>query len=292
LYHSAWESLKLLFATQKIQGGMICIMHTWGQNLSFHPHLHCIVPAAGLDKNGELKILKNKDKFLFNVKTLSRIFRAKFVEKLTKSEKENKLKIGNICRKQIFEKQWVVNIQKPFGKPQIVVQYIGRYTHSIAISERRIVSYDNEKIIFLYKNYKQNGEQQQMQLTPEEFFRRFALHILPFRFVKIRHYGVLSNSNRKKFIETGEKQVGKFKIEKTENEEYLDEEEHNFETKRKYKRCPNCKEYALRRLFSFSGYDLENGVVIIEIQTGEIIYQSRAGPNDECMIIKIINTKQ
>lgn len=291
LYHSAWESLKLLFTTQKIQGGMICIMHTWGQNLTLHPHLHCIVPSAGLNKSGELEILRSKDKFLFNVKSLSRIFRAKFVEKLTKSEKQNKLKIGSNRRMQLFEKQWVVNIQKPFGKPEIVVQYIGRYTHSIAISERRILSYDDEKVIFSYKNYKQNGEIQQMQLDPEEFLRRFALHILPFRFVKIRHYGVLSNSNRKKFVATGEKKVGKFKIENAENEEYPDEDEHYFEAKRKFKRCPCCKEFALRKLFSFSGSDLKTGIAIIDGSSGEIVYQSRAGPIDETVIIRKINEK-
>jgi hypothetical protein len=192
---------------------------------------------------------------------------------------------------QMFEKQWVVNIQKPFGKPQIVVEYIGRYTHSIAISEKRIKSYDDEKVIFSYKNYRQNGEQQEMQLDPEEFFRRFGMHILPFRFVKIRHYGVLSNSNRKKFVKAGEKEVGKFTVQKTENEEYTDEDEHIFEAKRKFKRCPCCKEFALRKLYSFSSHDLKNGIVIIDIQTGEIVYQSRAGPVDESMIIRKLNTK-
>ena len=291
LYHSAWESLKLLFENQNILGGMICIMHTWGQNLTLHPHLHCIVPAAGLDKRGDLEILRSKDKFLFNVKSLSRIFRAKFVEKLTKSEKEKKLKIGSNRRMQLFEKQWVVNIQKPFGKPEIVVQYIGRYSHSIAISQRRILSYDDEKVIFSYKNYKQNGEIQQMQLTPEEFFRRFALHILPFRFVKIRHYGVLSNSNRKKFVASGDNKVGKFKIENAVYEQYPDEDEHSFEVKRKFKRCPCCNEFALTKLFSFSGSDLKTGIVIIDGSSGEIVYQSRAGPVDKSMIIRKINEK-
>lgn len=292
LYHAAWETLKGFFSNKaKFDGlgGMICLMHTWGQNLSLHPHLHCIVPGAGIDTEGNFKILLTKGKYLFNVKSLSSVFQAKFVEKLTILEKNKVLIIGYHCRMKLFEKQWVVNIQKPFGKPEIVVEYIGRYTHSIAISERRIISFDDKSVTFSYKNYKQNSEIQQMQLPAKEFLRRFGMHILPYRFVKIRHYGVLSNSCKKNFIELGEKEVGKFQFEKSQAPVYEEDNDHEINHKAYYKKCPKCNMFKMRKLCNISAAEIIIGIVLVDINTAEIVFQSRAGPIENYMIIKNIS---
>ena len=178
--------------------GMIAVLHTWGQNLSLHPHLHCIVPGGGVDENGAWKNIKNDGKFLFPVKALSKVFRAKFCEKLKVNLKvkfnENQENEYEKIRQSLWEKPWVVYAKKPFGSPKSVVEYLGRYTHNIAISNGRIRGIDDKIVTFDYKYYRQKGIKKQMVLSHEEFIRRFAMHILPKKFVKIRHYGFLSST--------------------------------------------------------------------------------------------------
>ncbi len=294
LYRMAWATLEGFFENENNfggQGGMICILHSWGQNLSFHPHIHCIVPGAGIDFDGNFKIIKGRNNFLFPVKKLSNVFRAKFTAELTKLEKKQVLKIYSWERRQMFEKKWVVHCKKPFGKPQIVVNYLGNYSHRIAISENRILSYDAENITFNFKNYKKNGEHQTMQLSPDEFFRRFAMHILPHRFVKIRHYGVMSNSILPKFLELGREVVGKFELQQSEYEQFDEqiEDVEFFKQSRNLKICPTCKQRGLRKIGSFSWADIKTGILIVEQNTGEILFRSRDGPIDENTIIKTIS---
>jgi hypothetical protein len=190
LFEATWETLQKFGKAKAIQLGMIAVLHTWGQQLSLHPHLHCIVPGGGIDTDGQWKNSRADGKFLFPVKALSKVFRAKFCEKLKKKEP---IKYEQI-RQELWQKSWVVFAKKPFGNPQSVVEYLGRYTHKIAISNHRIKSIDNEKVTFDYKDYRVAGVKKQMTLTHQEFIRRFALHILPKRFVKIRHYGFLSST--------------------------------------------------------------------------------------------------
>jgi hypothetical protein len=190
LFESALATLKTFGARKEIQTGMIAVLHTWGQNLSLHPHLHCIVPSGGVDKNGIWKNIQGDGKFLFPVKALSTVFRAKYCEKLKERSPDNYTRV----KKQLWEKQWVVFAKKPFGSPKTVVEYLGRYTHKIAISNHRIQSVNDQNVSFHYKDYRQNGQRKSMTLTHEEFIRRFALHILPKGFVKIRHYGFLSSN--------------------------------------------------------------------------------------------------
>jgi hypothetical protein len=190
LFESAWETLQTFGKNKNLQMGMIAVLHTWGQNLSLHPHLHCIVPGGGVDENGAWKNIKNDGKFLFPVKALSKVFRAKFCEKL----KDKNLKNIRKIRQSLWEKPWVVYAKKPFGSPKSVVEYLGRYTHKIAISNGRIRKIDDKTVTFDYKDYRQKGIKKQMVLSHEEFIRRFAMHILPKRFVKIRHYGFLSST--------------------------------------------------------------------------------------------------
>jgi hypothetical protein len=189
LYAATWQTLATFGKQKGVQMGMIAILHTWGQNLSLHPHLHCIVPGGGVDNNGIWKHVRTDGTFLFPVKALSKVFRAKYVAQLSKS-----IPIDNALRNKLFEKQWVVYAKKPFGSPQSVVEYLGRYTHKIAISNHRLQHIDESTVSFGYKEYRQHGIKKTMTLTHAEFIRRFAQHILPLRFVKIRHYGFLSST--------------------------------------------------------------------------------------------------
>ncbi|WP_185290896.1 IS91 family transposase, partial [Chryseobacterium lactis] len=206
LFESAWETLQTFGENRGLKMGMIAVLHTWGQNLSLHPHLHCIVPGGGVDESGTWKNLHSDGKFLFPVKALSKVFRGKFCEKLkhqlslklneNQREKFTENEAGNYekLRQSLWEKPWVVYAKKPFGSPKSVVEYLGRYTHKIAISNQRIRKIEAENVTFDYKDYRQKGIKKQMVLSHEEFIRRFAMHILPKRFVKIRHYGFLSST--------------------------------------------------------------------------------------------------
>lgn len=190
LFEAVWQTLAQFGKSQDLQMGMIAILHTWGQNLSLHPHLHCIVPGGGIDKHGNWKNIRCDGKFLFPVKALSKVFRAQYCEKLKSKEPIQYEQI----RQKLWQKSWVVFAKRPFGSPKSVVEYLGRYTHKIAISNHRIKAVDDKNVTFDYKDYKQKGIKKQMQLTHQEFIRRFAMHILPKGFVKIRHYGFLSST--------------------------------------------------------------------------------------------------
>jgi hypothetical protein len=234
LFEASWETLQQFGKAKEIQTGMIAVLHTWGQNLSLHPHLHCIVPGGGVDKNSNWKNIRADGKFLFPVKALSKVFRAKFCEKLKAKEPVQYRQI----QKKLWEKHWVVFAKKPFGNAKSVVEYLGRYTHKIAISNHRIKNIDNQNVTFDYKDYRMAGVKKQMTLTHEEFIRRFALHILPKRFVKMRHYGFLSSTwKRKKFKLLQEKLQVKV-LEKVEKKLVLP-------------KCPCCKTGNLHRILNF-----------------------------------------
>ena len=202
LFKAAWETLCKFSDNQGVRTGMICIVHTWGQNLSFHPHLHCIVPGGGLRKCGKWKNFHNTGKFLFPVKALSKVFRAKYVALL---RKENFSKQELI--ESLFAKPWVVYAKQPFAHPSCVVEYLGRYTHKVAISNNRILSYQNSVVCFSYKDYRHAGVKKEMTLTDMEFIRRYSMHFLPAGFVRIRHYGILSSSCKRNDIPCIRKQL-------------------------------------------------------------------------------------
>lgn len=210
LFEATWQTLKQFGKNQGVQMGMIAILHTWGQNLSLHPHLHCIVPGGGIDKNGQWKNIRADGNFLFHVKALSKVFRAKYCEKLHQKDKVQYQQI----RFELWKKEWVVFAKRPFGSPKSVIEYLGRYTHKIAISNHRIQSIDEKIVTFNYKDYKEKGIKKQLTLTHEEFIRRFALHILPKRFVKIRHYGYLSSTWKRQKLKDLQQNLGIKIIEK------------------------------------------------------------------------------
>jgi Putative transposase/Transposase zinc-binding domain len=202
LFESAWQTLQKFGGQKQLQLGMICILHTWGQNLSLHPHLHCIVPGAGIDAKGNLQKIHCTDKFLFPVKAMSKIFRAKYVSNLRRQKYNDKVLIETL-----FKKDWVVYAKKPFGNPASVIEYLGRYTHKVAISNQRIKDVNKEGVTFQYKDYKQQGIKKEMQLSLQEFVRRFAMHILPHRFVRIRHYGFFKQHVEAKKVERFTKEI-------------------------------------------------------------------------------------
>ena len=189
LFKAAWQTLNVFAGKAGVQLGMISILHTWGQNLSLHPHLHCIVPGAGVNKKGRWQHLKHSTKFLFPVKALSKVFRARYVECLRQCGFADQAVIESL-----FKKQWVVYAKRPFGGPKQVIEYLGRYTHKVAISNHRLQTVTDKEVSFNYKDYKDGSSQKLMTLSNGEFVRRFAQHILPHRFVRIRHYGILSSS--------------------------------------------------------------------------------------------------
>lgn len=189
LFKAAWETI-VAFTGQNNKAGMISILHTWGQNLSLHPHIHCIIPGGFVNQNEVWKLSKSKGKFLFPVKAMSKVYRAKYVAILRASD----LVIEQEIFDALFKKDWVVYAKRPFGSPASVLEYLGRYTHKIAISNHRILAIDDQTVTISYKDYKDEGQKKTLTLTHGEFVRRFALHILPKRFVRIRHYGFLSST--------------------------------------------------------------------------------------------------
>lgn len=195
LFRASWQTMETFGRRKGVQMGMISVLHTWGQNLSLHPHIHCIVPGGGVDSAGNWQSIRADGKFLFSVKALSKVFRAKYVAILAE-----KIDLEKELRESLFKKDWVVYAKRPFGSPKSVVEYLGRYTHKVAISNHRLQSIDEEKVSFSYKDYRNQGKKKVMSLTHQEFIRRFAQHILPKRFVRIRHYGFLSSTwKREKF---------------------------------------------------------------------------------------------
>jgi hypothetical protein len=206
LFDAASQTLLQFARDPKYLGGkcsITTVLHTWGQQLGFHPHLHCIVSGGGVDANNKWVAAKRKnDKFLFPVPAMKPVFKAIFLKGLRLLIQKDELQIKGIDTKKVIEKagykKWKVHAQSPFGNVAGVVEYLGRYTHKIAITTHRIISISEESVRFKYKDYADGDKQKEMTLSITEFLRRFELHILPKRFVKIRHYGLLQNHGKTK----------------------------------------------------------------------------------------------
>jgi hypothetical protein len=183
--------------------GFIAILHTWDQQLNAHFHLHCLIPGGVLKTDGSWQ--STKKAYLFNVKALSKVFRGKFLDLMTKAYWNGILKFPGDSdqfkklKESLYSKNWVVYIQKPIKRPEYVLEYFGRYTHRVAISNHRIISVNNGKVTFKYKNRKTN-QTVSCTITAVEFIRRFLLHSLPIRFMKVRHFGFLSNRQKSENI--------------------------------------------------------------------------------------------
>ena len=205
LFEASWHALsKCAHSYSGVQTGALSVLHTWGQNLSLHPHIHMLVPAGGLDTDGMQWIISS-EKFFLPVRALSKIFRARVMFLLLGALFDGSLKIPenredkNVAEELkalAKEKDWVVHSEKTRLSPVKVIEYLGRYIQRVAISNHRIESVEEDKVCFSYKDYADKGKRKSMSLEPLEFIRRFMLHILPRRFCKVRYYGIFSIRNR------------------------------------------------------------------------------------------------
>ena len=207
LFEASTYTLKTLGKDEKYLGGtpgIISVLHTNGQDLTFHPHVHCIVTGGGLSESGKWVPQKRKSgNFLFPRRAMEKMFKGYFLDKLKALQKEQKLQIvDEDALEKVLEnvryKKWNVYAKAPFAGPEQIVEYLGRYTHKVAISTHRILEITDTSITFKYKDYRDRNQQKEMTLSHEEFLRRFEQHLLPQGFVKIRHSGFLSHQNKGK----------------------------------------------------------------------------------------------
>ena len=243
LFKATSESILALAEDPKWLGakvGITSILHTWGQTMEFHPHIHSIVTGGGLKNNTWVSC--NKD-YLFKVQVLGSLFRGKFLyylkhefNNLTLKEDINDIKSFNKFLEPLYNKTWITYIEPPKGKTENVIEYVGRYSFRVAISNERIKNINNGLITFEYKDYKDNSKIKEMTITAEEFIRRFLMHVLLDNFTKIKHYGILTNRNKKnnirlcklliskiltnEFISSISRKFNKFKCEKCGSENF------------------------------------------------------------------------
>jgi hypothetical protein len=208
--------------------GLVTVLHTWGQNMMEHPHLHCIMPAGGLsfDRTHWVHAGK-KNKFFVHYKVLSRKFRGKFLDLLQQVYhkgvlvfKGKMLSVSGTRNfhsliNKLYQVEWVVNIQRPLGRPDKILEYLSRYVFRVAITNSRIIQVKDNKVLFWWKNYRTNLFRK-MELDIDEFIRRFLLHLLPDGFFKVRYYGIFSSRYRKQNIETSKTLLEEEKIFETE----------------------------------------------------------------------------
>ena len=222
LFKAASQTILELCADKKYLGakpGITTILHTWGQNLSYHPHLHCIVTGGGLTEIGTWK--DSRKKFFLPVKVLSRKFRGKLLHLLMKEKLKFRGGISHLSEtehfstflKDLYRVDWVVYCKPPFGDAQKVIDYLGRYTHRVAISNNRLINLDGGFVNFRWRDYGDGNKQKTMRIAASEFIRRFLTHVLPMGFRKIRHFGLFASRDKTKRLELCKFLTGtKFKV--------------------------------------------------------------------------------
>jgi hypothetical protein len=241
LFQTAWSVINSFGNDAKwmgAQSGMIAILHTWGQTLSLHPHLHCIVPGGGLTKQGKWKTAKTNGKYLFSVKAMSKVFRGRFIALLKERLPEE---MHQEFVNELYKNKWVVFAKRPFNGPQSVIEYLGRYTHKIAISNHRIKNISEDKVTFSYRDYRAAAITKEMSLDAREFIRRFAMHILPKGFVRIRHYGIVSSTSKAACAVVIKEQLPQIKQVTNPRHEIYDPLQ-----------CPCCKKQTMQTLLRFN----------------------------------------
>lgn len=209
LFRAASATLLQLAADPKrldAQIGLTAVLHTWGQNLLFHPHLHCVVTGGGLSADGDRWVAARQG-YLLPVKVMGRLFRGKFLHGLQQLYEAGELTFAGstaalaaprnfaALRDALYRREWIVYAKPPFGGAEQVYRYLGRYTHRVAIANSRLIAMEDGRVRFHYKDYAHGNQIRQMTLSAEEFIRRFLLHVLPKRFVRIRHYGLMAARN-------------------------------------------------------------------------------------------------
>ncbi|MGA2725507.1 MAG: IS91 family transposase [Bryobacteraceae bacterium] len=211
LFRAVSETLLVIAADPRRLGahvGFLAVLHTWNQQMLYHPHLHCVVPSGGLSPDRS-RWIPSRARFFLPVKVLGKLFRGKFLAFLASAFRKKKLRLaGTLAHlatpsafdrflRQLRSKNWVVYAKRPFGGPQYVIRYLARYTHRVAISNGRLIAMQDGQVTFRWRDSAHGNEQKLMTLDAVEFIRRYLLHILPSGFVKIRHFGFLANRNRR-----------------------------------------------------------------------------------------------
>ena len=210
LFKAVSETL-LEFGQRRLGGtvGIIAVLHTWDQKLQDHFHLHCLVPAGALSLDHS-RWIKARPNFLFPVKALSVVFRGKFLALLTQAGENGRIEIETPSErlKALRKKNWVVYAKKPFGSPRTVLDYLGRYTHRVALSNDRILKVENGEVTLSYRDRRDKDRKTSITLDAQEFIRRFLLHVLPEGFMRIRHFGFLANRTKKHSLPQCRKLLG------------------------------------------------------------------------------------
>jgi Putative transposase/Transposase zinc-binding domain len=257
LFRATAETLSTIAADPQHLGaeiGFFAVLHSWGQNLLFHPHLHCVVPGDGISPDGT-RWISCRPNFFLPVKVLSRLFRRLFLKYLQEAFDAGKLQfftsLQGLQDPQAFtchldlarHAEWVVYAKPPFAGPQQVVNYVGRYTHRVAISNHRIVDIEDGQVKFKWRDYRDNNQQKTMILSADQFIGRFLLHVLPSGFHRIRYYGFLGNRHRKEKLERCRQLLGmaspkESSAEPAPQEDYRDRYERL--TGRSLRECPVC----------------------------------------------------
>jgi hypothetical protein len=217
LFATAWETICLFARQHKYLGakmGMVALLHTWGQNLMRHTHIHCLVPAGGIDAQGWWRVCKQDGKFFVHVKQLSKVFRGKFTDGLIKLQHEGivELESGPLVPEKkylhpLYRNKWVVYAKKPLPSSDKVIEYISRYSHRVAISNHRIKAFADGEVSFSWIDYR-TSKPGVLNIQATDFLQRFVTHVLPAGFMKIRHYGILSSRNKAACIAKVREQFG------------------------------------------------------------------------------------
>ena len=199
LFAAVWQTLRSFgYSHYGVETGAVAVLHTWGQNLSLHPHIHCIVPAAGYTLNGQWKNIGNSGQYLFPVHQLSEAFKGKFLDSLKRAlRKQNELSLFNAVVQQAYKTKWVVHCEPSLAGADHVVKYLGQYTHRVAITNQRILNITGGEVTFIAKDYRDRAVKKPVTLDGIEFLRRFTMHILPKRFVKIRRFGIYNHTTKR-----------------------------------------------------------------------------------------------
>jgi len=265
-----WNMKDIKIEQRKIDLSFFGILHTWGQSLVYHPHIHFIIAGAGILKDDSIIEPKYNSKFLFPVKAMSKVFRGKLIEGIKKAYYKNELTLNKEFNQvgffenfidHLVERKWVVYSKSQFSTSTKIVEYMSRYTHRVAISNSRIISIDNNIVRFKYKDYKDNSKQKIMKLSSQDFIQRFIYHIAPKRFYKIRYYGAyqrLPKVNNEKIVT-------------------MDEKELEISSKVKKTKCKKCQSTQSETVLVV----IQNDKVVLGVLTPEILQlQHEAGFHD------------
>lgn len=220
LFHAVWQTLRSFSYTHYgVESGAVAMLHTWGQNLSLHPHIHCLVPAVGYSLNGKWKKIGKTTRFLYPVQELSTTFKGKFLDSLKRYlKKHNHLSASFDAHiQQASSKNWVVFSEASLAKAGHVIQYLGQYTHRVAISNDRLLEISGNHVTFIAKDYRERAMQKPVTLNGVEFLRRFCQHILPKGFIKIRRFGIYNQTTKRNLkLEFGNETIETVKAKKPE----------------------------------------------------------------------------